>query len=895
MVSCPRVSSFFVPKGSVSRMRCNRRPTSPTFWSRHPPYNLRSFPSKQHAPSDGAPGTRMKWSTYLLTAVVLAALAGTATAQEKPAADSTDKLPSISDKTRGAQKLDGFMPLYWQPSSGKLFMEISRFKQELLYQVSLPAGLGSNPVGLDRGQLGDSAVVFFDRIGRKVLLTEPNYRYRAITTDAAERRAVDDSFARSVLWGFKVEAEDTGRVLVDATAFFMRDAHGVGERLRKAEQGRYRLDEARSAVFLERTKGFPKNTEVEATLTFTTDEEPGNYVQQTTPSPRAITLREHHSFVELPDAHYTPRKLDPRAPSFGVEFYDYASPINEPVEKRWISRHRLEKKDPGAALSDPVAPIVYYVDNGAPEPIRTALIEGASWWSQAFEAAGFRNAFQVKVLPADADPMDVRYNMINWVHRSTRGWSYGGAIVDPRTGELIKGNVTLGSLRVRQDFTLGSGMIPQYLAGSACLADMSPEPDYLVALDPSADATAMSLARLRQLAAHETGHTLGFEHNFAASSYGRASVMDYPAPWVDIKDGRLDLSNAYATGIGEFDKFAVKYAYSQFPAGANESAELEKILEDGGAQGMLYIDDNDARPLNSAHPLASLWDNGADPIATLKHELDVRRIGLSQFGVTAIPIGTPLSELEAKLLPLYLHHRYQTVAAAKSIGGVYFTYAVRTPSGVNPGRVAEVVPAAAQKAALQELLETLTVDTLRIPDRILRLIPPTAAGYGGGSAETFERRTDPTFDPIGAATIAADITITALLQPQRAARSTEQHGRDAAIPGFGDIVTALVQRTWGAAPATDGYGRDIQEAVQSLLVQRLMDLAADTTASSQVRAQASAGLRRIKAATGTLATAHAAGAREDIVRFLSRPAEPFKKTDPLPTPAGEPIGGKGGR
>jgi hypothetical protein len=644
-----------------------------------------------------------------------------------------------------------------------------------------------------------------------------------------------------------------------------------------------------------RTKGFPKNTEVETTLTFTTDGDPGDYVQQTTPDPNAVTLREHHSFVQLPDLKYTPRKLDPRAPSFGILFYDYASPINEPIEKRWIQRHRLEKKDPSAAVSEPVKPIVYYVDNGAPEPIRNALIEGASWWNQAFEAAGFRNAVQVKVLPADADPMDVRYNMINWVHRSTRGWSYGGGIVDPRTGEFIKGNVTLGSLRVRQDFTLGAGMIPQYLAGTACLADLSPEPDYLAALDPSADASAMALARIRQLAAHETGHTLGFEHNFAASTYGRASVMDYPAPWVDIKNGKLDLSNAYATGIGEFDKFAVKFAYAQFPPGANEAAELEKIVEDAVAHGMLYIDDTDARPISSAHPLASLWDNGSDPVATLRHELDVRRIGLSQFGVTSIPIGTPLSELELKLLPLYLHHRYQAVAAAKSIGGVYFTYSVRTAAGPNPNRVADVVPAAQQKAALQALLDTIGVDTLRIPERILQLVPPTASGYGSGTAEEFEKRTDPVFDPIGAATIAADVTLGALFDRARAARTVEQHGRNAAVPGFGEIVNAVIQRTWSAPRPADGYGLAIQEAVQSLVVQRLMDVAADVSATSAVRMHASAGLRRIKALAATAATAHAAGTREDITRFLARPAEPFKKTDPLPTPAGEPIGGKGGR
>ena len=809
-------------------------------------------------------------------------------------------LPTIASKVEKLQKIDGFIPLYWQASTGKLFMEIGRFDQEILYQVSLPAGLGSNPVGLDRGQLGDSDVVRFERVGPKVLLVQPNYRYRAITTDEPERRAVEQSFAQSVLYGFKVEAEEGARVLVDATPFFMRDAHDVVGKLRETKQGTYKLDDSRSAIYLPRTKAFPKNTEIEATLTFTTDGAPGKYIRDTTPTPAAVTLREHHSFVELPDLKYTPRRLDPRAPSFGIEFYDYASPINTPVEQRWIARHRLEKKDPAAAVSEPVRPIVYYVDNGAPEPIRKALIEGASWWNQAFEAAGFRNAFQVKVLPADADPMDARYNMINWVHRSTRGWSYGGGITDPRTGEIIKGNVTLGSLRVRQDYTIGSGLVPQYASGGdprdprLCLADMSPEPDYLAALDPSADATAMSLARIRQLAAHETGHTLGFGHNFAASTYGRASVMDYPAPWVEIKDGKLDLSDAYATGIGEFDKFAVKFAYSQFAPGASEAQELEKILEDGVAHGMLYIQDSDARPVSSAHPLASLWDNGSDPVATLKHEYEVRRIGLSQFGLQTIPVGTPLSELEERLVPLYLHHRYQLIAAAKSIGGVYFTYAVRTPSGPNPSRVAEIVPAAAQKAALSAVLDGLSVDTLRIPERILALIPPQASGYGGGTAEVFDKRTDPAFDPIGAATIAADVVFQAVLSPERAARLVEQHGRDASIPGFGEVVSALVQRTWGAARPADGYGDAILEAVQNLAIVRLMDLAADDSASSQVRAYASAGLRRIKAIAGPLTTAHAAAAREDITRFLARPDAAHKRANPLPAPPGEPIGGRGG-
>ena len=827
-------------------------------------------------------------------ALIVCGMASSVAAQEKPAPPS-EKPSTITEKTKGTEKIDGFMPLYWQASSGKLWLEIPRFNQELLYQVSLPAGLGSNPVGLDRGQLGSSAVAFFERVGQKVLLIQPNYRYRALTSDAAERRAVDDSFARSILWGFKVEGEEAGRVLVDATAFFMRDAHGVADRLRSSNQGTYRLDDSRSALYLPRTKGFPKNTEIETMLTFTTDGNPGRFVRETTPNPASVTLRQHHSFVELPDANYRPRRLDPRAPSFGIEFYDYASPISEAIEKRWIARHRLEKKDPAAAVSEPVKPIIYYVDNGAPEPIRGALVEGASWWNQAFEAAGFRNAFQVRVLPADADPMDVRYNMINWVHRSTRGWSYGNSITDPRTGEIIKGNVTLGSLRVRQDYMLGIGMIPSFTATSedgACLLGDVADDDYLAQLDPSVGVTAMSLARIRQLSAHEVGHTLGFGHNFAASSYNRGSVMDYPAPWVEIKNGKLDLANAYAVGIGEFDKFATRYAYAQFPKGANEAQELERILEDGVAHGMLFIQDSDGRPVGSAHPLASVWDNGNDSIATLKHEMEVRRIGLRDFGLKNIPVGTPLSELERQLVPLFLHHRYQLVAAAKSLGGVYFTYAVRTAGGPNPGKVAEIVSPERQRAALAAVLATIKVDELRIPKRVLDLIPPTASGYGGGTAEFFGGRTGATFDPISAATMAADVALGALLAPERAARLIQHKAYDASSPGFDDVVSSVIQATWTAPRPTDGYGRLIQDAVQSLTATRLMDLAANDAASPQVRSVATAGLQRILTVTTGLGTAHASTARQDIDRFLKRPENPYKRTDPLPLPAGEPIGGR---
>ncbi|MFO0888111.1 MAG: zinc-dependent metalloprotease [Isosphaeraceae bacterium] len=809
---------------------------------------------------------------------------------EKPAGPA-----SITEKTKGFRKLDGFFPLYWDDRAGKLYLEVNRLDSEFLYQVALASGLGSNVVGLDRGQLADGKVVTFRRIGPKVLLIERNLKYRANSDNPAERKAVEESFASSVQGGFKVEAEEKDRVLIDVSDFFLRDAHGVAERLRSAKQGTYRLDVARSAIDPARTKGFPRNTEIEAILTFATDGEPGKLVAQTAASGEAATVRLRHSLIALPplDGRFRPRSPDPRVGVFSIDFYDFATPFTEPVERQWITRFRLIKKDPDATVSDPEEPIVFHVDRGAPEPIRQALVEGASWWKAAFEAAGFSNAFRVEVLPADADPMDLRYNMIHWIHRSTRGWSFGNTVVDPRTGEILKGRVLLDSLRGRQDALIGTGLLAGGAGRDGCAAGAIQGPEYLA--DPGTAALAeLVLARIRQLSAHEVGHSLGLAHNFAGSVRGRSSVMDYPAPLVKIADGKLDLSDAYAKGIGAYDRFAITYAYASFPPGKDETKELRAIVRRGLADGLLFLADADSRPPGAAHPLANLWDNGDNPVASLRHEMEVRRIGLDGFGLDRIAEGSPLSDLEAKLLPLYLHHRYQLVAAVKSVGGANYSYAVKEGTKASPEPVVAPVPADTQREALVAVLATMRPDVLRLPDRILALIPPRAFDRPSGTAELFEKTTGPLFDPVAAATIAADIAVSGLLQPERAARLNEFHGRDRKFPDFAEVVSRLVKETW---QSPDGSrARAIARAEQTLVVQRLIDLGENDAARPDVRAVASDALSRLAdpsfpwpGVTGS--DPHQVAIRQEIERFLRRPAGTNRRTPTVNPPPGDPIGG----
>jgi hypothetical protein len=772
---------------------------------------------------------------------------------------------------KGITKYSGYYTFYYDEDSDKIYLQIDQLNTDFLYVRSLSEGIGSNDIGLDRGQLGSGVVVHFKKAGNKILMVQPNQDYRAITDNIEEKNSVKEAFAKSVLHGFVVKEAKDDAYLVDATSFFMRDAHGVARSLARQNQGNYSLDKSRSAFNLERTKSFPKNAEFDVLLTFKGSPR-GYNIRSVTPDASAVTVNQHHSFVELPDDNYKPRKFDPRSGSYQMSYLDYSTPVNESLEKRFIYRHRLAKKNPNAAMSEPVAPIIYYLDRGTPEPVRSALLDGGRWWNQAFEAAGYKNAFQFKMLPEGADMLDVRYNVVQWVHRSTRGWSYGASISDPRTGEIIKGHVSLGSLRIRQDYLIAQALQAPFKTKTA-------EDEF---------ALQMAIARIRQLSAHEIGHTLGFAHNFAASTNGRTSVMDYPHPKFTLKNGKIDFSDAYDTKIGDWDKVTVAYSYQDFPENTNEDEALNTILTTGFKNGMRYLSDADARPQGSASATAHLWDNGGNIYDELNNLLAVRKTAISNFSADNIKTNEPYSVLEDVFVPLYFLHRFQTEATTKLIVGLDYAYAVKGGSQTIVKRVSGDV----ERKALASVLKTVMVDEIAIPKEKLALFPPRAIGYGR-SRESFKSKLGVAFDAFSAVETASEMTFKLLLNPQRMSRLINHKSLDDSQLGLDELIDVVVMNTIRKSHK-DNYYQELQNVVNIQFLEELMYLSTYKNQYKQVNAIASYKLNEIK---NIIQNKKNKGVQsiynEALVKmiddFMKNPTT-FKKTSAPKIPDGSPIG-----
>ena len=649
-------------------------------------------------------------------------------------------------------EFNGYFDYTYNNDNGKITLAIDKLDQEFLYVNSLSRGIGSNDLGLDRGQLGNARVVYFTKKGDKIFLIQPNLKYISTSENTLENKAVDQAFARSVLYGFKIIKSENNKHYIDLTPFILQDIHGVSIRLKNSSSGSYSLDLLKSAIDLERTKAFPKNIEFDVMLTFTGNPK-GSLVRSVTPTPSNLTVNQHHSFIQLPDNNYMKRGFDPRSGSNPFIVYDYSTPINEPTEQRYIVRHRLEKKNKENEISEPVEPIVYYLDNGTPEPVKTALLEGGKWWNQAFESIGYKDAFQIKILPENADPMDIRYNLIQWIHRSTRGWSYGASIVDPRTGEIIKGQVSLGSLRVRQDYMI--------------LLGLTENPNDEI---NNKKIVETSLDRIRQLSAHEIGHTLGFAHNYLSSISNRSSVMDYPHPKIDIVDGKINLDNAYDKDIGEWDKVSVAYAYSDFSSGLDELTELNKIIEAASKKGLGFISDSDSRPIGSAHPFSHLWDNGELPYKELNKLLNVRKIALNTIDLNHLKNNEPYSKIEDILVPVYLLHRYQIEATAKAIGGLKYQYFVKN----NKSEKIKFVDNDLQIKSLESLISVIDPKNLTLPNDLISIITPRSFS-NNRTRENFKSNTGVAFDYISASSSILNHTFNLLFNYQRVNRIVQQN------------------------------------------------------------------------------------------------------------------------
>ncbi|SEM14330.1 protein of unknown function [Aquimarina amphilecti] len=776
------------------------------------------------------------------------------------------------EKQKDLESYKGYFNFYYTQSKDEIYLEVKKLDSDFLYVHSLATGIGSNDIGLDRGQIGDGVIVRFKKAGNKLLLVQPNQRYRAITENKLEKKSVEQAFAKSVLFGFPIKEKIGDSYIINLTPFLLQDTHGVINRLKNQNEGSYSIDKSKSALSLERTKAFPKNVEFEALITYKGSPKRGN-IWSVAPDSKLLTVTQHHSFVQLPDDNYKKREFDPRSGALSITYLDYATPIQEPIVKRYITRHRLEKKNPQLTISEAKEPIVYYLDPGTPEPVRSALLDGAKWWNQAYEAIGFKDAFQVKMLPEHADPMDLRYNVIQWVHRSTRGWSYGASVVDPRTGEILKGHVSLGSLRIRQDFLIAQALSDKpYANGNNSYQPM----------------LEMALARIRQLSAHEVGHTIGFAHNFAASTNDRASVMDYPHPLIRLKDEKIDFSDAYDTKIGSWDKVTVAYSYSEFDTSLDEKTALNKILSDAYTKGLRFISDSDARPQGGAHGLAHLWDNGENASTELKNVLAIRTKAIDNFSKDNIKAGQPYSVLEDVFVPLYFFHRYQTEATVKLIGGLNYNYATKGDQQI----IVETISAKEQKEALEQILKTLSPEVLAIPEDKLKLFPPRAFGYNR-SRESFRGKTGVGFDALSAASTASDMSLSLLLHPERVSRLVQQSSLNSKQIGGEEMLNRVVNTVFLTKSKND-YHNEIQQIVKSNVLKHLMNLTNNNNTYPQAKALAFGALKKVRSILNTEKQKGVNQTYNDyyikqIDDFISRPEE-FKVLPSPKIPDGSPIG-----